>query len=133
MLTIRRAQMKEFGKLGMRNFEARAIAHLERFFPEQCESLGSAVVLDGVRYGIKRATAYRLESERDLLRYLTLMFSFGRNFDVDPALPWAAAILTSAEKAPSRTKRLQTKARNHRNQGKGFLTQESLRKTGQND
>lgn len=47
-----------------------------------------------VEYGIDRAASYGIHSGRDVFRYLCLMMRFGDDFDVDPAHPWAAEILS---------------------------------------
>lgn len=120
MITIRRAQMKEFEKAARRNFAERAVTHLETYFPEQCRALGRTEVLEAVRFGMGRAATYDLNTERDVLRYLTLMFTFGKDFDADPELPWAREILTGGASARKRTDRLQAKARNNRALGKGY-------------
>ena len=120
MITIRRAQMKVFEKTALRNFAGRAVEHLETYFPDQCAAMGKEAVLDAVRFGMGRAAHHHFETERDILRYLTLMFTFGKDFDRDPEIPWARAILTNGASARKRTDALQTKARNCRTLGKGY-------------
>lgn len=92
-LIIRPPQMDAFTASAVSGFEDRVCVHLNKFFPEQCEALGQADTRDAIRYGIARAAAYGIESERGVCKYIDLMFAFGRDYDVDDDLPWAAGIL----------------------------------------
>lgn len=99
MWTIRREQLLAMGGLRLEDFEVRALAHVRKFFPEPCRSLGERGTRDLVRRGIERARGYGFTSERDLCKYLNLIFTFGEEFDT--RLPWAASILRLGG-APSR-------------------------------
>ena len=94
MITITAEQMAALNALSRKQFITRATVHLQRFFPQHCATLGPAGVHAAIDYGIDRADGYGIVGERDVALYLDLMFAFGRDFDTDPALPWAAAILT---------------------------------------
>ena len=93
MLTIRKEQLVAFGPLGKKAFEDRMIAHLKKVFPEKFESLGEPKIREAIQYGTQRAASYRIISERDVCKYIDLMLLYGRDFDKDPALPWAQSIL----------------------------------------
>jgi hypothetical protein len=93
MLTIRKEQLAVFGPLGKKAFEDRVLAHLKKVFPEQSESLGEPKLRETIQYGTQRAAAYRITSERDVCKYIDLMVVCGRDFDKDPAHPWAQSIL----------------------------------------
>jgi hypothetical protein len=71
--------------------------HLRTFFPERCAELGEDGVRGAVAYALARAAQYDITSERDVCKFLNLMFVYGFSFDVDPELPWAAAILNDAQ------------------------------------
>lgn len=75
------------------DFENRMIAHLFRCFPSECETLGQNRVRDRVRSGIENARRYGVTLERDVCKYIDLMFTFGANFDTEPGSFWAADIL----------------------------------------
>jgi hypothetical protein len=120
MLTIRPEQERELARPFIERFERRAAEHLRRYVPDACLSLGDAALAAAINHGIARATHHGLETERDLLRFLTLMFVFGRDFDVDPALPWAAEILRSPGDATDKTERLHVQALRNRALGKGY-------------
>lgn len=94
MLTIRTEQWEALRAVSVRGFERRMLLHLRKFFPEQCSSLGDDGVTLAVRHGIERAEHYGIRMEREVCKYIDVMFSFGRDFDTDTTLPWAASILT---------------------------------------
>ncbi len=96
MLVIRSSQMEAFRAHMRRQFEDRMVAHVWKVFPDQCEDLGGEVVRDAARHGIERAEAHGFSVERDVCRYVDLTFLFGRDFDTDRSLPWAAAILADS-------------------------------------
>ena len=120
MLTIRREQIRAMAAPQIVRFLERACAHVAQYFPDQCAALSDSQIKDAVTHGFERADGYGLETERDLLRYLTLMFVFGREFDRDPAFPWAARILSGGGTAAEKTSRLQTEALRARGSGRGY-------------
>ena len=64
--------------------------HLGKFFPAACAALGEEQVRRVVRYGIERAASHGVTRERGVCAWVDLMFTFGRDFDRDPDLPWAS-------------------------------------------
>ena len=120
MLTIRREQIRAMAAPEIERFLERARAHVVQYFPDQCAALSHSQLKDAVTHGFERADGYGLETEQDLLRYLTLMFIFGREFDRDPTFPWAARILSGGGCASERTSRLQTEALRARGLGRGY-------------
>lgn len=120
MLIIRSDQFAALAEPQIARYEQTALAHVSKYFAEQALVLGEEEILAGVRHGFKRAGQYGLETEKDLLRYLTLMFTFGRNFDTNPALPWASEILKSSDDGTAKTSRLQAKALANRTHGRGY-------------
>ena len=92
-MNLRREQIEVFRELMSKRFEDRMVAHLERHFPEQCRALGEAGTREAIQYGIEQAASYRIVAERDVCKYIDVMFAYGRDFDTDPKLPWAGAIL----------------------------------------
>ena len=93
-LTIRSAQFGVFSELEVLKFEDWMAGHLKRFFSAKCDALGEACIVETIRYGIKRASQHGFRTRRDVCKYIDLMMVLGRDFDLDPELPWAAAILT---------------------------------------
>ncbi len=93
MFKIRREQMAAFSGAARQSFEDRMVVHLNRFFPAQCEALGESEVRIVISYGIRRAREYGVKAERDVCKYVDIMFTFGRDFDRNPEFPWAGIIL----------------------------------------
>ncbi len=71
------------------------VLHLETFFPERAAELGEKGVRDAIELGQSKAAKYDIYTERDVCKFLSFMFALGFDFDTDPELPWAKAILTN--------------------------------------
>jgi len=76
-----------------RTFEDRMVAHVRESFQKHFEALGEPGTREAIRYGIKRAGSYGVQTEQSVGEYIKLMFAFGRDFDQDANCPWAAPIL----------------------------------------
>lgn len=94
MLLIRQAQMEALNKSAQMGFEDKMLAHLNRFFPDAFAAMGEPGALKMIRHGIRRAKHHGFNSERDVCKYIDVMVVFGRDFDQDANLPWAAEILS---------------------------------------
>lgn len=92
-MVIRTNQIQPFEHAGERSFHDRMVVHLQTHFPVHSQALGEPGVREVVAYGIERSRQYQIATERDVCKYISLMFAFGRDFDRDPKLPWAADIL----------------------------------------
>ncbi len=97
MLQIRPEQMEALEQAILRQFEQRAVRHVEEAFPKHARFLGNERVRQIVRLGLERARQQGLASERGLFLYLDLMFLLGADFARDPQLPWAAEILAAQD------------------------------------
>lgn len=97
MLTIRKEQMAVFEKVAEDDFENRMLSHIKEFFPEHYERLAESSLREFIHDGVDRAAAYGIEWQPDVCLYIDLMLVFGRDFDRDPALPWASTILNDPE------------------------------------
>ncbi len=128
MLKIRKEQQKVFREREVQGFEDRMWDHLSVLFPAYCETLGEPAVRRLVRHGIARGARYGLVSERGVCVYVDAMFAFGRDFDVDPALPWAAKILKGrAYKDPAlRADALFDEAIEHLEEARGIRAEEAV-------
>ncbi|MDY6992813.1 MAG: hypothetical protein SVR94_09455 [Pseudomonadota bacterium] len=62
--------------------------------PTLLSKLGDQYLREYIRYGIKKAKKYHIESEKNVCHYIDLTFVLGKDFDVDPQLPWANEMLT---------------------------------------
>jgi len=97
MFTLRQNQIEALDQLSRESFVERMLVHLNRFFPEHCRALGDASMREAIDHGIERAETYGIVNERDVCLYIDLMFGFGRDFDTDPELPWAAEVLNDEQ------------------------------------
>ncbi len=120
-LVIRRAQLDAFADVALRRFEERAAEHVRRFFPDDAEALGDGDLRAVVRHGVARARGYDITRERDVYRYLNLMFTFGRDFDVDRRLPWAGEALRLPLPGPGKMQHLYARALAHEAEGRGLF------------
>ena len=89
VLRIYAVQMDEFEKSELQKFVGRMVIHLNKFFPEQCEALGAEQVEEAILLGVDKAKSYDIRSERNVCKFIDLMFSLGRDFDTNDELPWA--------------------------------------------
>jgi hypothetical protein len=112
-MLIRETQMTKLTELSRRKFEDRVAAHLTRCFPADCRALGESGLQEVIGYGIQQAAKHGFELERDVCKYIDVMFTFGRDFDRHPDLPWAAQILEddSFKNPTARMERLFSEAR----------------------
>lgn len=117
MLTIRKEQVKVFGPISMKSFEDRMVVHLKQVFPDRVSTMQEPALLDTIRHGVQRARTYSIVSERDVCKYIDLAVLYGRDFDQDAALPWAATILQnkSIRKPSTKVDRLFREAKKHNN------------------
>jgi hypothetical protein len=95
MLTIRWQQLGAFCQQARESFVALALAHVRRFFGDECARLEPDELREVVDAGIRRAARYGVVAERDVLSFLNVMFVFGRTFDQE--LDWARDILVDPE------------------------------------
>ena len=70
------------------------VAHLKEFFPEECQNIGEPGVRETIQYGIEQAESHSILTEQHVCKYIDLMFALGRDFEIDPALPWVREILS---------------------------------------
>ena len=92
-MIIRKEQMSAFAEVAATDFENRMVAHLNKCFPAECETLQEPGVCETIHYGIGRSAQYGVTAERDVCKYIDLMMVFGRDFDTRADLPWASRIL----------------------------------------
>ncbi|OQY28744.1 MAG: hypothetical protein B6244_06175 [Candidatus Cloacimonetes bacterium 4572_55] len=104
MLVIRKQQMDALSQVVMDTFEDRMVAHLYDTFPEKCAEMGESSVREDIQYGVQRSAQYGIEAERDVCRYIDVMFVLGRDFDNDPSLPKIRAILIDQNIKYARTR-----------------------------
>jgi hypothetical protein len=77
------------------------VDHLNKWFPEECQTLGEKEVRRRIRDGIDRADGYGIVGRRDVIKFIDVAFALGPAFDEDPNLPWAGRILRNDRIGPS--------------------------------
>lgn len=121
MLTLRHEQMKALRRQRQEQFLERLAAHARRFFPRQTEGLRAHDLRQVCRSALQRGSRHGLSTERDLCKFLNLVFVFGPEFDEDPALPWVRPFLDDPTTGPTlKINRLYLEALRHENEGLGF-------------
>ena len=90
---IRPEQREAFKQTALENFISRVVVHVNKFFPEECEALGTEGTRATVAYCAKRAAHYGITSGTDISRYVDIAFAFGRDFDTAPGFSWARCVL----------------------------------------
>ena len=93
MLIIRQEQMDEFIRIAAKSFEDWMLVHLKNFFPDEYQALGDPEIRETIKYGIGKAESYGITTEREVCKYIDLMFVLGQDFDTNPDLPWVQEIL----------------------------------------
>jgi hypothetical protein len=110
---IRPAQMQAFSQAEVRKFERWMCAHLRKHFAPQCQALSDAHLRELIGYGIERAARHQITTERDVCKFIDLMLVFGRDFDTDAGVAWAAPILETGRTAGSKIRALYAAAESH--------------------
>jgi hypothetical protein len=117
MLIIRRQQMKILDDYVRRTFIERMVAHVERFFPASIREMDAADLRKTIRKEIEHAGRHGFVAQRDVCKFIDIVFALGRDFDENPEHVWAREILDEPEgaDAPERMKRLTEAAISHLN------------------
>ena len=74
-------------------FGEEMLEELRELFPIEFAAAGEWRMRALVQYGCTRPQRYGIRNQSEIRRYIELMVQLGRNFDVDPELPWASQIL----------------------------------------
>ncbi len=93
MLVIQKIQIEAFEQAALKRFEDEMVAHCRQFAAKLFEIRGEDCIREVVRLGMARAKQYGLTNRGPMRFYIELMFALGCDFDSDPQLPWAKAIL----------------------------------------
>lgn len=92
LLSIRPEQIAALDH-GAPTFRAAMRGHLRSCFREECGALDDDALDELVDHGVAKGARYGVLARRDVCLLIDLMCTFGRDFDLDPALPWAGRIL----------------------------------------
>jgi hypothetical protein len=112
MFTIRKEQMAALTKVEVRTIEDRTLDHIRKTFPQKFGALGEEKTRGLIKYGVKHVAKYGFKGDPDVTKYIEVMVLFGRDFDADPQLPWAAAILRKRKRPAAKISALHEEAVN---------------------
>lgn len=101
---VRPEQVAALEQVAHSDLEARIAAQLRPILPSQYQQMAEQDLRKAIRYGIQRAASHHITGDTDVARYVGLMFAFGPDFDRDPRLLWASAILNDPNLADPRLK-----------------------------
>lgn len=97
MLIIRNVQMAALSQYMLDLFAEEMVQHVHEEFSEKCATMGETDVRETIQSGIVQAAKYGIVLQRDIGRFIDLMFVFGRDFATDPRIPWASQILNDPD------------------------------------
>lgn len=126
MLTIRAEQLQILVAPLLTDFKERLTSHLIRFFPTDCQALEDRGLSNAVDRGLTRARSHGFRTENHVTKYLSLMFTFGRDFDTNPDHAWAHEILSLGCLNSEKMIRLLDRAFAEGDHGRGFLAEQGL-------
>ena len=93
MLLIRDAQMDRLSEVAEERFVERVRVFLRSSWPDACAALGDDGVRASVRRGMTQAARFGIATERDIVRYVNVMYLLGPDFCEEPDRDWARRIL----------------------------------------
>ena len=119
-LVIRDAQLLVLSEGVLRTLEDRLIEHARTHFPAICAELKDDL-RPAIAAAIAGARRYGFNGQREICKYLNLVFVFGRHFDRDPACSWAHPLLRGALPGVPKMERLYGLALQHEREAKGYF------------
>lgn len=92
-MKIRSEQIEAMAKEVRKAYERRVLDHIARYFPTQIRLFGRERLHPLAARAIDQANAYKMVSEESVCVYADIQLMLGVEFDLDPQLPFARAIL----------------------------------------
>lgn len=92
-MKIRNEQIEAMAKEVRKAFEHRVLDHVLKYFPAQARLFGRERLYPLAVRAIDQANAYEMVSEESAYVYADAIMMLGADFDVDPQLPFAGAVL----------------------------------------
>jgi hypothetical protein len=91
--TVSKEQMAALDEVKSNAFGEKMLEELREQFPMEFAAAGEWRMRALVQYGCTRPQRYGIRNQSEIRKYIKLMVQLGRNFDIDPELPWASSIL----------------------------------------
>jgi len=98
IFSIRKEQMAALTKVEARTVGNRTLDHIRKTYPKEFDTIGEDKIREVIQHSAKRVAKYGFKGNPDVLKFIEVMVLFGRDFDSDPQLPWAAQILRKRKK-----------------------------------
>lgn len=105
-----RRQYRQLARLSRERFEFDAWQHVGAHFGDRVSAIGEERSRALLRFALDEAARFGFTLQRDVLRYVNLVFEFGPSFPADPRFAWATYLLQEDEDAPLRMDRLYSAA-----------------------
>jgi hypothetical protein len=90
---VSKEQMAALDEVKSNAFGEAILEELRELFPIEFAGAGEWRMRALVQYGCIRPQRYGIRNQSEIRKYIKLMVQLGRNFDIDPELPWAISIL----------------------------------------
>lgn len=94
--TIRPEQMEVFEEAGQRRLTEKAMALMRELWPAKCAGLSDEELEARVTSGIVAARGFDILSDREICRYLNVLFTFSE-FPTPKSHSWTIEILSDVE------------------------------------
>ena len=101
MFIIRDRHKQALAQAAQEGFEDRMVVSLGNRFHKECTELGEEGVRRRIRDGLERAKTYGITAERDVARFIRLMFGIRPDFDTSRKTRWAGEILQQTDVPPA--------------------------------
>lgn len=92
-MKIRNEQIEAMTKGVRKAYELRVLDHIARYFPIQVRLFGRDRLHPLAARAIDQSNAYMMVSEESAYLYADILMMLGMEFDIDPQLPFARAVL----------------------------------------
>jgi len=99
VLVIRKEQYDSFLQTDKKRFVELILQHIIETMPDEIRGIPTYLVCDMIETAIKRARSHELNSDEQIMAYVSVMFEIAPNFDEEPTLQ---AILTDENLKPEK-------------------------------
>src|SRR4051812_16934791 len=93
MLTIRHEQMKALSDAFRAQLQDQLVRHVRETLPESYAKAGEAGTRENVRYAMRQAGRYGIQTNSGVAAFTKVMFIYGPGFESNPAYDWARSAL----------------------------------------
>ena len=98
MLRFTTDQQAQLNHSGFERFVEEVRAHLEQYFPRLHGLRGPDKTRAWIRYGVEQARGYDIVQDRDVRRFIDLLYARGIGFEQQDEHSWIRDILNNEER-----------------------------------